>query len=335
MKALLALLAIAGLATSNPARAVDPQPQTNAPANAAPNGAQSTMPEAGQKVLFLGDENTIFGLGPNGYATLIAKALEQDGKRINVIPRGGWGNRSTELLARLNNDVLSQKPDWMILSCGVNDVVRGANGVPIDQFQQNVTSIVDQATAAGIRVVILTVTMLGEDPSNANNQKLVAYNDFLRSLAAQKHLLLADLNADMQAALAKEKAETPDLKGNVLTADGVHMNGPGHEMMAAGVLKAFGFTDAQLAQAKELWMDLPGGAPLDIKDTPTVRQYLHLRMMAASQGRTVEEMLAGDLDKVVQGYLSTPIPTPTPTPTKTPPPITPSPAPAAKTPVKP
>ena len=210
------------------------------------------------------------------------------------------------MLARLDKDVLSKKPDWMTLSCGVNDVWHGANGVALDQYQQNITSIVDQATAAGIKVVILTSTMILEDQSNPNNQKLVAYNDFLRSLAAQKHLPVADLNADMQTALAQQKAEVPNFKGNLLTQDGVHMTGMGNEMMAAGVLKVFGFTDAQVAQSKEAWMDLPAGSVITVHDAVTVRQYLHLRAIAAGQGKSIEEMLNEDLGKDVQNELSTP-----------------------------
>jgi lysophospholipase L1-like esterase len=214
--------------------------------------AQYTGPTAGQKVAFLGDSITQFGIRPGGYVTLVAQALEQNGNKVEVIPAGVSGNTSKNMLARLNKDVLSKKPDWMTLSCGVNDVWHGAKGVPLDQYQGNITSIVDQATAAGIKVVILTSTMIGEDQANANNQKLVAYNDFLHSLAAQKHLPIADLNADMQASLAEQKARTPNLK-NELTVDGVHPNALGNQVMATGVLKAFGFTDAQLAQAKEAW----------------------------------------------------------------------------------
>jgi len=96
-----------------------------------------------------------------------------------VIPAGVGGNTSRDMLARLDKDVLSKKPDWMTLSCGVNDVWHGANGgVPLDQYQQNITSIVDQATAAGIKVVILTSTMITEDEATANNQQLVATTIF-------------------------------------------------------------------------------------------------------------------------------------------------------------
>ena len=111
----------------------------------------------------------------------------------------------------------------MTLSCGVNDVWHGANGVPLDKYKVNITQMVEKCQVAGIKVMILTATMIGEDQPNANNQKLVAYNEFLRTLATEKKCLLADLNADMQAAIAKAGA---DKKGNLLTGDGVHMNSP-------------------------------------------------------------------------------------------------------------
>ncbi|MEI6655068.1 MAG: SGNH/GDSL hydrolase family protein [Verrucomicrobiota bacterium] len=201
----------------------------------------------GQKVAFMGDSITQAGAGPKGYLTLIMRGLEANGVKAISIPAGISGHKSNDMLNRLERDVLSKKPDWMTLSCGVNDVWHGARGVPLDQYQKNIVQIVDRCQAAGVKVVILTSTMIGEDQPNPNNQKLVAYNEFLRELAKEKKCLLADLNADMQAAIAKAG---PDKKGNILTSDGVHMNPAGNVMMASGVLKAFGLTDEQIAKAE-------------------------------------------------------------------------------------
>jgi lysophospholipase L1-like esterase len=255
-------------------------------------------PAAGQKVAFMGDSITQFGESPVGYVSLVASALEKNGRKIIVIPAGVSGNTSKDMLARLDRDVLSKKPDWMTLSCGVNDVWHGANGVDLPTYKTNITSIVDQATKAGIKVVILTATMITEDQTAPNNVKLVPYNDFLRSLAAERHFPVADLNADMQAALAAEKAKTPNIKGSILTVDGVHMNGLGNEMMASGVLKAFGLTDAQIAEQKEAWMDLAKSTPIKLQADVTVRQYLQLRDLAAAQGKSVEQMAADDLTQL-------------------------------------
>ncbi len=211
----------------------------------------------GQKIAFLGDSITEAGAGPKGYVRLVISGLEANGVKTTAIPAGISGHKSNQMLERLGRDVLSKKPDWMTLSCGVNDVWHGAKGVPLDQYKINITKIVDQAQAAGVKVMLLTSTMIGEDQSNANNQKLVPYNEFLKALAKEKSCLFADLNADMQAAIAKVGAAK---KGNLLTGDGVHMNPDGNKMMAVGVLKAFGLSAAQIEQAQKAWTT-PAPAP--------------------------------------------------------------------------
>lgn len=213
----------------------------------------------GQKIAFMGDSITQAGAGPKGYVTLVIKGLEAADVKTTAIPAGISGHKSNNMLERLDRDALSKKPDWMTLSCGVNDVWHGANGVPLDQYKINITKIVDQCQTAGVKVMILTSTMIGEDQPNPNNQKLAVYNDFLKELAKEKKCLLADLNADMQAIITKAGAEK---KGNILTGDGVHMNPAGDQMMALGVLKAFGLSDEQLVKAKASWADpAPKPAP--------------------------------------------------------------------------
>ncbi len=99
--------------------------------------------------------------------------------------------------------------------------------------------------------MLLTSTMIKEDQGNPLNQKLAPYNEFLKTLAKEKKCLLADLNADMQAALKTFPADAP--KGKQLTSDGVHMNKAGNIMMARGVAKAFGLTDEQLDRSAKNW----------------------------------------------------------------------------------
>lgn len=205
----------------------------------------------GQKIAFLGDSITAGGAKPGGYVTLAIQGLEANGVKTTTIPAGISGHKSNQMLARLEKDVLSKKPDWMTLSCGVNDVWHGAKGVPLEDYKKNITEIVDKCQAAGVKVMILTATMIGEDAENPNNQKLAAYNAFLRELAKEKKCALGDLNAEMQAELAKAGGAGP--KSRILTRDGVHMNPAGNKMMAIGVLKGFGLDDARLDKARQSW----------------------------------------------------------------------------------
>ena len=202
------------------------------------------------KIAFMGDSITQGGAKPGGYVTLVMSGLEANGVKATSIPAGISGHKSNQMLARLEKDVLSKKPDWMTLSCGVNDVWHGARGVLIDDYKKNITEIVDQCQKAKIKVMILTSTMIKEDAAGDLNQKLKPYNDFLIELAKEKNLPLADLNADMQAAI---NASADKKGGKLLTGDGVHMNPEGNKMMAVGVLKAFGLDEKQIEKAKEEW----------------------------------------------------------------------------------
>jgi lysophospholipase L1-like esterase len=207
--------------------------------------------KSGEKIAFMGDSITQAGANPNGYVRLVISGLEAAGVKTEAIPAGISGHKSDQMLERLQRDALDKKPDWMTLSCGVNDVWHGDNGVPLEPYKANITKIVDQCQAAGVKVMILTSTMIGEDEPNGNNQKLAAYNSFLRDLAKEKNCLFADLNADMQAGIKAAGGGAPD--GRVYTSDGVHMNPNGNKMMASGVLKAFALNGDQLEKAQASW----------------------------------------------------------------------------------
>jgi lysophospholipase L1-like esterase len=190
---------------------------------------------------------------------LVIDGLARQGVKVTGIFAGVSGHKSNQMLSRLERDVLSKKPDWMTLSCGVNDVWHGATGVPLNPYKTNITAIVDQAQAAGVKVMILTATMIKEDPAGDLNQQLIPYNAFLRELVA-KGCLLADLNAEMQAELETFPEDAP--RGKRLTRDGVHMNAYGNFMMAKGILKAFGVSETSLPSLVQAWRQIPGSTSL-------------------------------------------------------------------------
>ena len=261
--------------------------------------AQDIAVKDGQKIAFLGDSITQQGADrPSGYVRLVISGLEANGIKAICIPAGIGGNKSNDMLRRLEGDVIAKKVDWMTLSCGVNDVWHGDRGVPLDQYKQNMTAIVEKAQAAGIKVMILTSTMIGEDAPNPNNQKLVAYNDFLRTLAVEKKCVLVDLNADMQAIV--KAANVPGSKKTTpLTLDGVHMNLAGNRMMASGVLKGFGLSPDQMQKAQTAWLDIPKACDLNGRTAVTMRQYDQLSMLAAKRNVSVNDLINEAYDKAV------------------------------------
>jgi lysophospholipase L1-like esterase len=253
----------------------------------------------GEKIAFLGDSITAAGYSnAGGYVQLIGAGLAANGAKVELIGAGWSGHKSNQMLERLERDVLSKKPQWMTLSCGVNDVWHGPNGIPLPDYEKNITAIVDRAQQAGIKVVILTSTMITEDQQNPNNQKLVPYNDFLRKLAKEKNCQFADLNADMQAALADAR-KSPTAKGNLLTTDGVHMAFAGDVMMATGVLKSLGLDTKEMSKAKDAWLDLPNTNVFEPKVILTQRQAEKLAKRAASRNISLGEMIQQEINKHV------------------------------------
>ena len=122
----------------------------------------------GEKIAFLGDSITQGGMGATGYVTLVIQGLKANGVNATAIGAGISGHKSNDMLARLQRDVIDKKPDWMTLSCGVNDVLmqKKGHGVDLDSYKSNVASMVQAALARNVKVVLMTATPLGEDPAN-------------------------------------------------------------------------------------------------------------------------------------------------------------------------
>jgi len=249
--------------------------------------------KSGEKIGFLGDSITAQGWeNPAGYVRLVIAGLAANGVNAEPIHAGIGGHKSNDMLERLERDVLSKKPQWMTLSCGVNDVWHGVKGVPLDDaqaaatvyekrnpkepekgtYKKNITEIVEKAQAAGAKVMILTATVIREEPNNEENHKLAAYNEFLRGLAKEKHLALADLNDDFQKRIKAENK--PGQK--VLTVDGVHMTTAGNNLRATGILRAFGLNESEIKKAQESW------PPLEVAAQEAAKQAAEAKARAAA-----------------------------------------------------
>ena len=243
----------------------------------------------GDAIAFLGDSITHQGNKyPAGYVNLVMKGLKICGVSATKIPAGIGGHKSVQMNKRLESDVISKKPQWMTFSCGVNDVWhdRKGTGVPLEKYKKLVGDIFDRCAAAGIEVIVLTATMITEDPEARDNKKLAAYNDWLRAEAKRRNLRLADLNSAMQAQLA-EIRKTDKTAGNKLTKDGVHMAYKGNCMMAWGVLKAMGVDDSMKERIFAAFARIPGACPVTVDVTGD--EYSILESKAKAAGKTVAE----------------------------------------------
>ncbi len=263
------------------------------------SGGFAATLKGGDSVAFLGDSITQQGWGSGGYVRMCEAAFAANKLNVKIIPAGISGHKSNQMLERLDRDVLSKKPTYMTLSCGVNDVWHGARGVPLPQYKENITAIIDKAQAAGVKVVVLTATMIKEDAENSLNKQLIPYNDFLRGLAKEKGCVLVDLNAEMQRQV-KAFREATGSKANCRTRDGVHMDFVGNRMMALKILEdGFQFTEEEMAKTDAairgmtVQLNMPA-AKIKVED------YLRLSEKAASEKKATMEYAGPRLAEAAQ-----------------------------------
>src|SRR5207244_2187513 len=62
-------------------------------------------------------------------------------------------------------------------------------------YGENLAAIVDAIASAGARPVLGTLPMLGEDLASLPNERVRAYNDAIRAVAAAKNTALVDIYA--------------------------------------------------------------------------------------------------------------------------------------------
>lgn len=100
-----------------------------------------------KKILFQGDSITDASRSRDndflmgcGYPTMVAGDLgKQYPARFEFINRGISGDRAIDIYARIKADIINEKPDYMSLLVGVNDVwheIMHQNGVAADKYER-------------------------------------------------------------------------------------------------------------------------------------------------------------------------------------------------------
>lgn len=190
-----------------------------------------------RKIIFFGDSITQAGVRPGGYLTRMQEALEKQGLngQYQLIGAGIGGNKIYDLYLRLEDDVLSQRPDVVVVYVGVNDVWHKASygtGTDADKFERFYTALVTKLQKAGAKVILCTPAVIGErtDFSNQQDGDLNRYAQLIRNLATKHACPLVDLR---KAFLAYNLQNNPENReSGILTTDRVHLNDTGNQLVA-------------------------------------------------------------------------------------------------------
>jgi|LakMenEpi03Aug12_release.lakeMendotaPanAssembly.Ray.scaffolds.fasta_scaffold342191_2 lysophospholipase L1-like esterase len=202
----------------------------------------------GETMVFLGDSITQAGDAERGYVDLFRKAVaaKRPNSGIKVIGAGISGNRVPNLIDRLDRDVLSHKPNVVVIYIGINDVWHSTQGkgTPISDYGSGLRSLITRCTAAGARVILATPSVIGEktDGSNSLDKMLDEYSAVSRKVAAETSSTLLDLRTAFLSHL-KSYNIANEPKG-ILTSDEVHLNEEGNRFVARRMLEAVGEVDS-------------------------------------------------------------------------------------------
>jgi acyl-CoA thioesterase-1 len=152
-----------------------------------------------------------------GWVALLQTRLKDQEYGYQVVNASVSGETTAGGLARLPRALMLHQPEIVILELGGND---GLRALPIAQMRANLVRMVDLASAAGAKVVLLGMRMPPNYGPEYTEQFRLCYSD----LARDKKLSLVPF-------LLNDIALVPDL----MQADGIHPNELGQPKLLANV----------------------------------------------------------------------------------------------------
>jgi lysophospholipase L1-like esterase/RimJ/RimL family protein N-acetyltransferase len=189
-------------------------------------------------VLFQGDSITDCGRNRHDLASLgdgYVYQLKQSLPMVNVINKGISGDRTAELLARWQDDVIAYQPDVLSLLCGVNDVWHYFNfGKPIDEetFESNYRKLIHMTKEQSPHTKMFLIEPFSFSIGAFDASWRPMLNSFINivaKLAKEENLPLIHMDEHM-------KSWEKTYGAAALCGDGVHPTELGHQLMAS-VLK--------------------------------------------------------------------------------------------------
>ena len=182
--------------------------------------ANGAAPAETPVILVFGDSISAgYGLSrvEKGWVTLLQTRLKDEDYGYQVVNASVSGETTAGGLARLPRALDLHKPKIVILELGGND---GLRALPIAQMRANLVRMVDLASAAGAKVLLLGIRMPPNYGPEYTEQFRLCYSELAR---AKKLPLVPFLLTDI--------AQLP----NLMQADGIHPNELGQPRLLANV----------------------------------------------------------------------------------------------------
>jgi len=253
----------------------------------------------GDRVVFFGDSITDQRLYTTFAETYVVTRFPHT--NISLVHSGWGGDRVTgggggPMDVRIWRDVLPYNPTVVTVMLGMNDGrYRAFDQAIFDEFTTGFKHIVDtfKRQLPNARITLMQPSPYDDVTRTPTfeggyNQVLVRYGDFLKQLATEQKLGLADINTPVVEALKKANAADATNAAKLIP-DRVHPGAAGHLLLAQALLKAWN------APA------LVAGAEIDAGRKEAIRQRnTHIADIRVSKGvawTQTDEALPMPLDR--------------------------------------
>ncbi len=186
-----------------------------------------------ETIVFAGDSITHwYGSheeGGLGYCAMLSRALQRvpKGTQVQAHNRGISGNKVADLLARLDEDVLSLHPDWVSILIGINDTASASSpGTPTAEFECDYRSLLERVQSCTEQIILMTPFYF---PGEGRGNKV-------ESDLAEKIAVVEQLSRDFARIYIPLHSHFDGLRGSIppelLAKDGVHPTQMGAGMIA-------------------------------------------------------------------------------------------------------
>lgn len=185
------------------------------------------------------DENEDnFGLGC-GYPLLVSAEIART-QKIRFINRGKSGDRITDVYARMKEDIINLKPDFMSILIGVNDVAHELTmkcGVETEKFEKIYGMLIEEIKEAlpDIKIIIMEPFVLKgsatEELWSGYESEVKAHGEAAKRIAEKYRLRFVPLQDKFDEACA-------DGDTRYWSVDGVHPTAAGHQIIKEELTKA-------------------------------------------------------------------------------------------------
>tara|TARA_B100001113_G_scaffold323690_1_gene294856 strand:+ start:256 stop:882 length:627 start_codon:yes stop_codon:yes gene_type:complete len=169
-----------------------------------------------KKLLILGDSISAgYGIKESeNWVRLLENSLELSGIKIKIINSSISGDTTIGGLSRIENDLSSHKPNYVLVELGGNDALRG---YPIDKIKSNLVKIIEASFEAEANPIIMQIRI----PPNYGKNYVTAFEGIYLEIAEEKNI--------PKLTFLLEKVA---LDKSLMQPDGIHPNQEAQKIIA-------------------------------------------------------------------------------------------------------